>query len=666
MPAKLIDADLTFFRGMKSDTDPGVLPLGYYFSGLNVINQGGVISCRPGHRCIITFPSGNLQGAEIFRPKIGLEQLVVVVDGRVFVAEYPFTSFRQLENLLFSASAKQIFFSLTEQSARRLSTDFTSGIEVIPPKAVLFMQDGGETAPAYYDGSDSNHIRDNLFETPAGGAMAWVGDRLWVAIGSSVRASDISNPFSFREEIYLGGNDAFRFNGEVTAMAVTPSLDIPQLLVFTESTCSILQANVRTRSEWPNQANFQREVFSVGCSSQRSVVSHFGQLMWFSADGIVFFDSAYLATQSARLPLRDSEMAISKIRLAGDLSLVAGGAYGQYLFMSVPSDDRYNRHTWVLNDASMETLTDSSGPSWASIWTGTRPVQWISGLIAGQNKIYHISKDEDDQNRLWESFTPDRLDNGCPIMWATEFRAHFGQTTQSQKPPGEDCKFRYAQFALTAIEEGLDVAAYFAGGLRGAYKQILNRFVSVEKGNINSGEDITGETELFALKAQSRKLRTQDVNDMPLEDSGSCPVEQEDNENVDEGFQLLLVGHGPATLRWVRSFADPERDEKTGDPDTACGREEGLNAIRFDGAGIRADSILEASTALASALTSFTSNQTVTVEFRGITAVGVGFAESIVSQEAADRVAQRIAVRTAENEIMMQLTPVLSAGETSE
>lgn len=662
MAQKLIDADLTFFRGAKSDTDPGQIPLGYYFSGVNVINQGGVISCRPGHHCIITFPEGNLQGAEIFRPKAGLEQLVAVVDGRAFVAEYPFTSFRQLEDIQFSPSAKQIYFVMAEQSARRLSTDFVSAIEVISPRAVMFMQDGGETAPAYYDGTEAAHIRDREFETPIGSAMRWIGDRLWVATGAKVRASDIANPFSFREEIYLGGNDAFFFDGDVTALATTPSLDIPQLLVFTETNCSILQANIRTRADWPNQPNFQREVFKVGCTSQRSIVSHFGQLMWFSASGIVFFDSAYLSQQSARLPLRDNEMAISKIRLSGDLSLCAGGAFGQYMLMSVPSDDIYNRHTWVLNNASLETLNDDSGPSWAGLWIGTRPVQWISGLIAGQNRIYHVSKDEDGQNRLWESFVPDRLDNGCPIMWATEFRAHFGQTTQSQKPPGEDCRFRYAQFAFTGIEEGLDVAAYFAGGLRGAYKQIMNRFVSVEKGNINSGEDITADTELFAFKAQSRKLRTQDVNDMPVEETGSCPVEREDNENVDESFQILLVGHGPATLRWMRTFATVERDEITGDPDTACGSETPVNAIRFDGEGAHADTVLAASQALSQSLIPYTSNQTAVVEFRGVSAVGVGFAESIVSQQAADRIAQRIAVRMAENEVMMQLTPVLSGG----
>lgn len=666
MAAKLLDFDGTFFRGAKSDTDPGQLPLGYYFSGVNTINQGGMISCRPGHRCIITFPPGNLQGGAIFRPKIGLEQMVVLVDGFAHVAEYPFKVFRRLENISFSPSAKQIFFVLTEQSAQRRSSDQNAAIEVISPRVVLFMQDGGETAPAFYDGSQDGHIRNLPFETPMGGPMQWVGDRLWVATGNGVRASDISNPFSFREDIYLGGVGAFLFSGDVTGMAVTPSLEIPQLLVFTESNCSILQANIRTRSEWPLEPNFQREVFQVGLSSQRSLISHFGQLMWFSPSGIVFFDSAKMSQVAARLPIRDNEMAISKVRLGGDLSLVAGGAFGQYLVMSVPADDRYNRHTWVLNGASLETLSDDSGPSWAGVWIGTRPVEWIYGVIAGQERIYHVSKDEDGENRLWESFTEDRLDNGCPILWAVEHRGYFGQTSQVQKPPGADCRFRYAEFAFTGIAEDFDVSAYFAGGLRGAYKQVLNRFVAVARGSIDYETEITGTTELFAMKPQSRRLRTEDVNDKPVEETGSCPVEQKDAENIDESFQLLMVAHGPATLRWVRAFADPETDEKTGDPETACGREGNVNAVRFDGFGATAETMLEASLALSLEITRFTSNQTAVLEVPGISAVGVGFSESIISQAVADRVARRIALKMAENEVLAQLPDVLSAGGLGE
>lgn len=665
MGARLADPDVTFFRGAKSDSDPGQLPLGYYWSGLNVINQGGVISCRPGNHCLITFPGGKLQGAAIFKPKLGLERMLAAVEGRVFVAEYPFLVYKQLTNIQFSPHAKQLFFTMTEQTAQRLTTDQTSAIEAIAPKAVMIMQDGGFTAPAFYDGSDDGHIRNNLFETPAGGPMVWIGDRLWVAIGSAVKASDIGNPFSFREELYLGGADAFLFDSDVTAMVATPSLDIPQLLVFTESKTSIIQANVRERNTWNTIANFQREIFNVGCVSNRSVVSHFGQLMWFSSAGIVFFDSAALAQQSARLPIRDNEMAISKINIGGDLGLIAGAAFGQYLLMSVPSGDLFNKETWVLNGASLETLTDASGPSWAGVWTGTRPVQWVFGTIAGKERIYHVSTDEDGENRLWEAFTPDRLDNGCPITWAVELRGYFGQTTQSQKPPGEEVEFRYAKVALTAIEETLDFGVFYAGGMRGAYKQILNRRIRASRGNIDTNVEITADSLLFAFKAQSRTLRTADVKSVLDDETGSCPVERHKNENVDESFQLLLVGHGPATVRWVCAYADAEIDDQ-GDPETPCGVDEPYRAIRFDGYGAKADTLLEASTTLAAKLTNYTSNQTITADYRGAQATGIGFAESIISQDAADRVAQRIAAKSAENEVVRQLPSIFSAGVSDE
>ncbi len=663
MAAKLLDFDGTFFRGAKSDTDPGQVPSGYYWSGLNVINQGGVISCRPGQRCVITFPDGNLQGGAFFYPKVGLEQCVVVVDGRVFAAEYPFISFRQLTELQFSPDAREIFFEMTEQSAERRTEDLGSAITLITPKAVLMIQDGGFTAPGFYDGSAAGHIRDKPFETPAGSMMKWIGDRLWIATGSFLLASDIGNPFSFRENLYLGGSDGFTFKTDITALAATPGIDSPQLLVFTQKDCSLIKANIRLRSAWQTEPDMQREIFQVGAGSQRSIVEHFGKLMWYSPQGgTTFFDSAALSMQTARLPARDNEMAVSKSTVSDDISQVAGGAFGQYLLMSVPAGDVFNAHTWVMNDASMETLADSTGPSWCGTWTGTRPVVWLSGVIAGSSRIYHLSKDEDGSNRLWESFLPERLDNGCPITWAVELRGHFGQTSQVPKPPGMDVRFRYADVALTGIEESLNIGVYYAGSLRGAYKKIMDRCVTAARGSIKSGELITADTILTGYKAQSRKLRTEDVNDKPSQETGSCAVEREDAEDRDESFQLLIVCHGPGTIRWVRSFADQEADFDTGDPSTACDGETGVRAVRFDGYGANACQFSDAAALINANLTGYTSNTTVTLTYSGITEVGTATADSFISQAAADRVANRIALRMAENSIMGQLPKTLSAG----
>jgi hypothetical protein len=98
----------------------------------------------------------------------------------------------------------------------------------------------------------------------------------------------------------------------------------------------------------------------------------------------------------------------------------------------------------------------------------------------------------------------------------------------------------------------------------------------------------------------------------------------------------------------------------------ACEDETGFNAVRFDGAGSHAEDTLELlETLSARAIRRYTSNKTETVTYRGISEVGVGFAESVVTQRAADRVAARIAVKMAENEIAKQLSPIISLGDTS-
>jgi hypothetical protein len=663
-PQYLVDFDGTFFRGVKSDVDPSQLPLGYAWTAVNLINLGGVLSTRPGHRCIVRLPDGNLQGAHLFRPLVGMEQLVVGIDGIIYVAEWPFTEFRMLTNVQFSPHARQLYWAQTTQSAYRVTDDFSAKISVMEPRAVLFIQDGGHTAPAYYDGSMSGHVRDKFYETPAGGPMCWVGDRLWAAVGNQVLASDISNPFSFREEIYLGGVSAFFFQSEVTAMTPTPSIESPQLMVFTEVDGSILQANVRSRDLWPTTEDFQREIVQVGCLSQRSIMSHYGRLVWFSPSGISFFDPALSGKITTRLPVRDNEMLISKASLSEDLGLVAGACYGQFLLMSVPAEDIFNKHTWVLNHASLETLSDDSGPSWSGLWLGTRPVEWIYGTIAGAERIYHVSSDADGGNRLWESFIPDRLDNGCPITCGFSTRGYFGQTAPVQsKLPGQPCKMCWADAAFTGITEDLDVGAFYAGGTRGAFRPMMAKKVKVERGSLSPNAQITSTTEIFAFKAQSRTLRTEDVSQQNTEgDSGTCSIESEELDGVDESFQLFFVWHGPATVRWVRAFAQAMSEDWSGDP-AACVSETEIHGLRYDGFGATGADIQEVITALAAAKApAFVSNQVATCEQDGISATGIGSAESLVSQDAADRVAGIIAQKTAENEVAKQLPKVLSSG----
>jgi hypothetical protein len=141
-----------------------------------------------------------------------------------------------------------------------------------------------------------------------------------------------------------------------------------------------------------------------------------------------------------------------------------------------------------------------------------------------------------------------------------------------------------------------------------------------------------------------------------------CGVEKPDNDNIDESFQFLIVGHGPMSIRWIRSFAYPVSEEQSGSGD-ACTNETRLNAVRFDGVAAFAENFSDLVAELTAAQTQdFTSNQTQMLSNGEFSAVGVGTAESIVSQEAADRVANIIAGKQAQAELDALVPPVLSVG----
>ena len=126
---------------------------------------------------------------------------------------------------------------------------------------------------------------------------------------------------------------------------------------------------------------------------------------------------------------------------------------------------------------------------------------------------------------------------------------------------------------------------------------------------------------------------------------------------------MLIVGHGPATIRWVRPFALLTDEDLSGD-DKACENEPPANIVRFDGEADHNPSVDVAGLTLEErAVQNYTANKTVSMTVSGITAVGTGFSESIINQQTADRVAEIIARRQAETEIGVSLPSTLSIGK---
>lgn len=655
MSKKLQDGDVMFPFGQDSSSDPVGLAPGYYSRGMNVVNRGGVIQCRPGYRCLLVLPEGVLQGFSVLRPKRGPEILVFGVNGKLYTSQYPFDTATEMEGIQLSDIAPQLYFKQVEQT---ITLNPDGSLSFVNPKNLLIIQDGGYTAPVIFDGTRGTHSRGNG-SIPIGAMMEWIGDRLWVASGAALYASDIGNPISFTENVYISGVGFFILPQEITGMVRTLQTDFSQLLVYTHNTTHVFQASIRDRSTWASTPNFQKIVFDkIGCVSARSIKFHYGLLWWFTEHGLINLDAASSGYVSSSLPYQDAEMQESKARLSQDLSGVACASYENYFLVSVPYADQYNRHTWAL-DNTVNPGKQQREPAWNSFWTGTRPVEWLTGDFTGQTRALYISKDYDGQNRLWEAFMPDRLDNNCPITWWAETRGYNFESPMKEK------QFRYAEVFMQELSGIVDVAVFWAGSDRGKYKRVLTKRIQANTATFVAGDVVDSDEILVSLKKQSRPLTTQDGKAIISEEGlSSCDVESPHVEFLDRAFQILIVGSGPGAVKAVVGYAEPPVNT---DDSGACEKDETEeNFVRFDGGASEAPNLEAALVEFENEIPVFRSSRTMTVTQDGFTEVGVGTGESIVSQQDADKIAEAAGKRIASWNLQRVLPQIISLGEFNE
>ncbi len=646
---KVMDGEMTFVNGQNSSMSPDQLLPGTYCRGMNIVNRGGVAQCRPGYRCLSTLPVGNLQGGAVFKPKQGLAVILFAVSGRLYISDTPFREYRELTDVSFSPTARQLFFKQVETSVQ-LQPD--GSLKLIAPKNLLVIQDGGTSPAVVFDGTRAE-AQTGKGKIPLGGPMEWIADRLWVAHGARLFASDLGNPVSFTEPLYIATANSFLLPGTITGMSRGPAQAFAQLLVFTDSNTTLFQAGIRDRSLWASTADFQKEILpNIGCVSERSIRMHFGYLWWYSQHGLTNLDAAAQAFVSSEITYEDGEMQDSKARLSSDLSGIACTTFENYFLCSVPHSEKFNSHTWVLDNLTMVGGQQKPQAVWNSVWTGTRPVQWLSGSINGLTRCLYFSADYDGNNRLWEAFTPDRLDDGCPITWWIEMRA------SAFNLPGLLKEFRYSRLFFAELSGITDVAVFWAGFNRGKYKRIFTKRYNAGEGVFVPGAQISMEDTLFALKRQSRPATTQDARVLASDETlSSCDVEAPNEEFRDEAFQLLIVGSGPGGIRGYINYAEPptNTDDAGGGVVENADEVEG-NFVRFDGGA--SENIAD----LAEELPVFTAVRTETVSQGGLTEVATASAESVISQQDADKIATAIARRIASKRLEDALPKIVSMG----
>lgn len=576
---RLIKVDAGWTAGMNTIRHPWLLREDQYRRGLNIVNRGGVAQTRPGFGMRLIAPAGNLQGFEVFKVTKDDQDkdfMVIAVDGVVYALPFPLQQPRdwnefKLRNIQFDPLAPYIFFCAAEKS---VTTLVDSSLQIVPTYNVLMMQDGKSEA-AFWDGAENRHLsegRPNL-ETPRGTWMAYSGDRLWVARGKIMIASDLRDPLKFVERTQGEGRGDFSFKKPVSGLTSFIGDNSNEVLVvFTENRCEILQSGIRDRTKWAATTNFQSILFpSTGCIAGRSIIFQAGLMWWYSEGGLVSSDIAASTKLTSQMNFKDAEMAFSKQFLGDDLSGICGLSFENYVLMSLPVGQMLNGETFVLDYSPMSEFSADKIPAWSSVWTGIRPIQWVSAKIGSRARAFAASIDykalsDGSYNHIWEAFLPQRKDTFFDLdadFTSTEFsQPIYCEFETRMLGDGLDLKkFVYADMGLIEINGDVSFNVAYKGS-RGSYKEILCKKILAPTQIDESGVKLTDKQieDLGLLRKQSRRLVTEETKT-----GVGCELcENKHTEEIDNYFCLLLSWCGEVAVQNVRLFMDAFPESSTG------------------------------------------------------------------------------------------------------
>lgn len=586
--------------GCNSLINPWLLPQNQYSWGVNIVNRGGIIQTRPGKQIKLTLPEGNLQGAAYFEynrerdtPK---PYIVFAVDGVIY--QYPIPENNvwvqpknatewygyRLTGLTFRKNAAKIFFC---SAVKQTGTTRNGDLSIVTGGSynVLMIQDG-VTNCGYWDGVEQGHLNPSApsYQTLPGTWMEYSGGRLWVARDNNVVYSDLGDPLTMleRTKTDTGGDVVLQYpcTGLRNYQSPTSNQQRGILYVFTRKNTKTVASYITDSTLWATTTGFVSDVYTnIGCVAGRSIVNYSGLLWWFSNGGVISSDAAAAANLTSRIRYRDTEMTRSKSGLADDLSSICAGSIESYLLMSVPNNDVLNSHTWVLDYSTADQLNSQQPPAWNGVWTGTRPIEYITGEPFEVPRLFNASIDYVAQggsfNHIWEEFMPDRTDSYYDVDPATQetYLRHnpiYCCLETARAGDGMALKtFKYTEIDLMELGGTINFKVSYAG-TRGGWKRVLNRTLvaNLTASEITgaNGNAITAFEQLYGpFRVQTRRIRTNEVTTAP---SLKRSDESIRTENIDKCFSLRLEWCGRAGIDSLRMEVGAYTEPTIGQADT--------------------------------------------------------------------------------------------------
>ena len=598
-----------WLHGINSVRNPWNLPADQLKWGVNVSIRGGIAQTRPGQGMRLSLPPGNLQGGCFFSANkqykaasttVGtgsvstsqatiynydgtqsfeseLPYIVFAVGGSVYFAPFPLTQPKdwndyKLSNISLDPTVNEVVFTVTTQTA---AISAGGGVTVTPANNLLMIQDGVSQA-GYWDGSDT--LGGQSKDVPVGYWMAFSGNRLWVAAGNILFASDIGNPLGWTERTSIAGGGDLSFPKKITALSdyVGQNNDT-RLIVWTRRATYSVASGVLDRTTWGTTANFQNTLFpTVGCIAGKSITFQAGLLWWYSNGGLVNANVAASSYLSSQVLYKDVEMARVKRLTPDDLTSVCATAFENYLLCSVPYLETIPSATMVLDYAPASELNQSSPvPAWSGVWTGTRPIEWMPGVVGNQPRLFHLSIDyvstnDGSFNHLWESFLPERIDSYLQInpdsTTTTKYTRIYSQIETGLLGDGMDLKqIKYGELECTQLGGTVDLRVSYKGS-RGSYSPILNtRLLAVNSAYQYENSPFNAQIQSKGiLRTQYRRISTESV--VRSIENSSC--ESSNSLEIDKAFGFLVEWCGELGVEAIRMFMDPFQTISVGVPGT--------------------------------------------------------------------------------------------------
>ena len=538
---------------------------GFYQWGQNVVNRGGILETRQGFAELASIAQSIPRGCAMVT--IGNDSwLLAAIDDKIYKLNLGLATdeLHIIPGLSFPSTRRQVHFEVCVQAQE---TQPNGNTRFLPtPKFVVVIQDG-TAEPQYWDGTNAGRIRD-LYPTPInqwtkkGTFMKWVGDRLWVANGKQMYASDLLNPFQFTEQEVTASGGFFYLPDAATGMGITH--DYKSLLVFTNFTASAFQVGLEDRTTWPTTQDFQRVILpNIGCAAHRTIINQYGMTWWMSHDGIVGLDNALTSYQSSKLDIQDQNMIRSKAGINWGQGGGCSGTYANFLLFSVPSGSKWNNHTWAMDEAVINTIQGMAPPAWCSNWTGIRPEQWVTGQVRGQQRCFCISRDLTNtghQSTIWEAFIGQRMD--VPKVDGVRRAKDIGCAVETRfmgLSPAQYCDLRWVELDVAEINGNVDLHTYYCGR-RTSYKQIINTHLT---SSVNVGtEEVFEDGTVRIFVPQFRTIRS--YTDVHSEDDNDSGIQTPYLRYRDREFSVLVQWSGQMALCGLRMAVDPRADYQEG------------------------------------------------------------------------------------------------------